>query len=147
MTEAKMKVPQTLFLLAADRDFRLLRGTAGSLDELEHRTADDFEDVYDRGTGSPGRNRAATVTFGTTELDDREERRRFARHAVAALEAHWSAGKAQRIALVAGPKMLGELRGALPKALAAHVSAELGKDLVKVAVHDLPSHFADVPGV
>ena len=144
-----MKAPQTLFLLAADRDFRLLHGTTLEVTEIAHRKADDFADVHDPFGSEAGRNHSGHVSFANQDRGgpEAEERRRLARHAIAALEAEWARGRAGRIVLVAGPKMLGELRDALPKGLAAHVVAELHKDLVKVAAHDLPAHLKDVPGV
>jgi protein required for attachment to host cells len=58
------------------------------------------------------------------------------------LAAEWAKGGYDRIVLVAGPKMLGEIRQDLPRALHAHIAAELHKDLVKIPLHDLPGHFA-----
>lgn len=144
-----MKAPLTLFLLAADRDFRLLHGTVSELTELVHRKADDFADVHNPFGSEAGRSHSGRVSFANQDRGgpETEERRRLARHAIAALEAEWARGRAERIVLAAGPKMLGELRDALPKALAAHVVAELHKDLVKVPAHDLPPHFDGVPGV
>ena len=149
LKEAEMKAPQTLFLLAADRDFRLLLGRKSDLAELAHRKADDFADVHNPFGSEPGRSHSAQVSFGNQErgVAEAEDRRRLARHAIAALEAEWARGRAQRVVLVAGPKMLGDLRDALPKALAEHVVAELHKDLVKVPVHELAAHFDEVPGV
>lgn len=144
-----MKAKQTLYLLAADRDFRLLLGAKSGLSEIAHRKADDFPDVENPFGAEAGRGHSGSVSYSTTDRGgpEVEERRRFARHAIAALEAEWAGVKADGIVIAAGPKMLGELRDALPKALAAHVVADLDKDLVKIALHDLPSHFEGLPGV
>jgi protein required for attachment to host cells len=152
-----MKLPQTLYLLAADRDYRLLRGAGVDLTEIVHRNADDFRDVEmgfpsERGRGQAGGGAGGAtggVSFGTSDPGGREaeDRRRLARHALSALEAEWAKGRADRIILAAGPKMLGELRDLLPKGLAGHVTADLAKDLIKIPLHDLPSHFKDVSGV
>jgi protein required for attachment to host cells len=76
-----------------------------------------------------------------------EERLRFARHIVAALQAEWNKSTHDRIIVAAGPKLLGALREAMPKALHAHVTAEVHKDLMKIPVHELPSHFKEVSQV
>lgn len=68
----------------------------------------------------------------------------YIHHIVDALAAEWASAKHDRIVIAAGPKLLGEVRAHLPKALQAHVAAELHKDLAKIPLHDLPSHFARV---
>lgn len=50
-------------------------------------------------------------------------------------------GDFDSLILVAPPQTLGELRSALDKPALSKVTAELGKDLTKVAVHDLSQHF------
>jgi protein required for attachment to host cells len=49
-----------------------------------------------------------------------------------------------RLVLVAEPRLLGELRGALDKHTAALVSATLDKDLLGVENRDLPRHLDGV---
>lgn len=144
-----MKARQTLFLFAADKDFRLVRGVRSGWSDVLHRTADAYPDVANPFNSELNRGHASGVSFGTTDrgAQEAEERRRFARHALSALEAQWALGKDDGIALVAGPKMLGTLRELMPKALAGKVVAELAKDLVRVPVHELPEHLADLPGV
>jgi len=68
----------------------------------------------------------------------------FAREMAQILDAAAERNAFDALVLVAPPKTLGELRAALGKGSRAKVSAELGKDLCNVAVHDLPSHLADV---
>ena len=46
--------------------------------------------------------------------------------------------------LVAPPKTLGELRNALDKSALSKISAELDKDLTKVAIHELPRHINNI---
>lgn len=144
-----MKAIQTLFLLAADQEFRLLRGQGDALHDLCHRHAADFPDVHDRFASEPSRGHTARVSYGTADrgAQEAEERRRLARHAVAALAEEWARAKDDRIVLVAGPKMLGTLRDLMPKALAGQVAADLAKDLVKVPARDLPDHLRSVPQV
>lgn len=144
-----MKTHQSLYLLAADQDFRLLRGLGQSLVEISHHRAADFPDVKDHFSFQQSRGHTSGVSFGVNDhgAHEVEERRRFARHAIAALKAEWAHAKDDRIILAAGPKMLGVLRDLMPKALAGKVAADLAKDLVKIPLHDLPSHFADLPTV
>ncbi len=144
-----MKAPRTLFLLAADQNFRLLHASASGLAELGQGKADDFPDVRDHFASQNSRGHTATVSYDVTDRGRHgdEERRRFGHHAAAALGAEWAKGGYDRIVISAGPKMLGVLRDALPRGLAAHVVAELTKDLIKTPLHDLPSHFEEVPGV
>ena len=77
------------------------------------------------------------------EPSDREdlERAAMARHAVEAVERFWSAAKADALVIAAGPKMLGALRDALPKALAGKVKAEFHKDLLKIPESELAQHL------
>ncbi|OZA16501.1 MAG: hypothetical protein B7Y02_03130 [Rhodobacterales bacterium 17-64-5] len=143
-----MKTLRTLYLLASEEDFRLLRTDEPQLKVLAHRKADDFADVAYRypseqshnhgGPGAPGFDTGATAN--KTE----QERIRFARHIVETLQDEWSTGNHDRIVIAAGPKLLGQLRDEMPAGLHAHVAAELHKDLMKIPLHDLSAHFADV---
>jgi protein required for attachment to host cells len=140
-----MKALQSLYLLASDQEFRLLRGQGVQLEEIGHRRAADFPDVAN--VYPAGKSQGRAIGANDRGGPDAEERRRFARHVVEALEAEWAKAKDDRIILVAGPKMLGVLRDLMPKALAGQVAVDLAKDLVKLPLQDLPSHLEDVPGV
>ncbi|MBI1171907.1 hypothetical protein GC209_10930 [bacterium] len=146
-----MKKLQTLYLVASDAGFRLVRTHEPDLIEISHQASSSFPDVaynYPSQTshshGGPG---AASFDTGATANRVEQERLRFARHIVAALEAEWGRGTYDRIVIAAGPKMLGELRAALPKALHPLVAAELHKDLMKIPLHDLPRHLVEVSDV
>lgn len=139
----------TLFCIADEAGFRLLRGKGGDLQEILSHKADDFDNVKHEFHGS-GRNRAggAHTGFGHDTTSNAEiERPRLAKHVVAALQTEWEKGTADRIVLAAGPKMLGALRNALPKSLAGNVAAELAKDLSDVSPQDLLQHMPDLPQV
>lgn len=142
-----MKPVVTLYCIADEGGFRLVRGQGAKMEELLTASAEAFDDVeYEFPKG--GRNRAGTASFGHETKSAAEiERPRLAKHVVRALEAEWSKGSADRIVLAAGPKMLGALRDALPGGLKAHVAAELPKDLSDVPVHVLADHFASVSKV
>lgn len=90
-------------------------------------------------TAAPG---GASFVVGN-EASDREAlgRAAMARHAVAAVERVWPVAKADALVIAAGPKMLGALRDALPKALAAKVTTELRKDLMNLPESELARHL------
>ena len=137
-----MKAADTLYCIADDHSFRLLRGNAGRMEPIHAAGSDDFADVS-KALTDPGRNRAGGIGFGhKTDRPIEIERPRLAKHIVAALEAEWRKGGAGRIVLVAAPKMLGALREAMPKALDAEISEEIDKDLSDVPDHALAGHLA-----
>ena len=146
--EFHMKTPQTLYLLASDHSFRLVHTHESGLVPLGGKSAEDFPDV-DYRFPAEKLNRGIGVYIQPTGPSKSAEpqRNRLAHHAIAALEAQWAKGGYDRIVLVAGPKMLGDLRHSLPKSLSGHVAGELHKDLVKMPLHDLPAHLAEVSGV
>lgn len=74
----------------------------------------------------------------------RHAERVFAQEVVAVLEDARQKNAFQRLVVVAPPKALGDLRSEFSDALRNRVIAELHKDLTKVAIHDLPSHLAEI---
>ncbi len=123
-----MKPVITLYLLVNDEDYRLIHTHGDGLAELSHGKAE---------------LRAAGVAHMTGHSPkEGAERVHLAKHAAKVLAAQWATDTYDRIVLAAGPKMLGEIRHDLPKALHAHIVAELHKDLLKVPLHDLAGHFA-----
>jgi len=137
-----MKTIPTLYMLAGEDGFRLLHDAGKGLAELLQAKADDFPDVAHDPGGERGRGHAAGVQFGGEGKSEAEiERPRLAKHAVAALAVEWGKGGYDGMVISAGPKMLGALRDAMPKSLQEKIAAELHKDLMKVSVHDLPSHL------
>lgn len=65
----------------------------------------------------------------------------FVRHVAAAVDQEHSERKFDELVLVAPPRVLGELRDQLSKAMAKVVANELQKDLTKVPDHELRSHL------
>lgn len=138
-----MKAADTLYCIADERGFRLLRGNAGKLEPIHAAGADDFPD-WSHTVREPGRNRSGGINFGNGGGDAAEiERPRLAKHIVAALEAEWKKGGAGRIVLAAGPKMLGALRKAMPKHLVQEITAEFDKDLSDVPEQKLLDHLVE----
>lgn len=138
-----MKAADTLYCIADERGFRLLRGNGGRMEAIHAAGADDFAD-WSHAISEPGRNRSGGINFGNGGGDAAEiERPRLAKHIVAALEAEWKKGGAGRIALAAGPKMLGALRKAMPKDLAREITQEFDKDLSDIPDHALAEHLEE----
>ena len=128
-----MRTEEILYLIVNDNAARLVRA-AGSLTEMRevgHVDRKTFADSH-RHTGS-----------SSSDHDERA-RHAFAKHVAAFAAAGWRAEGQPRVVMAAGAKVLGELRKALPKDLAAAVVNEQHKDLVGVPLHDLPSHFAHI---
>lgn len=144
-----MKPVVTLYCIADEAGFRLLRGMGSEMEELLNASADAFDDVnYEFSKGGRNRAGAGATSFGHDTRSAAEiERPRLAKHVVRALEAEWSKGGSERIVVAAGPKMLGALRDAMPGSLSGHIAAELSKDLSDIPAHALYSHFEGVTKV
>jgi protein required for attachment to host cells len=82
----------------------------------------------------------------------RHAERVFAQEVAAVLENALRRNEFHNLVVVAPPKALGDLRGKalgdlrgeFSDVLRNRVTAELNKDLTKVAIHDLPSHLAEI---
>ena len=122
-----MKPIVTLYLLVNDEDYRLIHSHEAGLVEITHSKAE-----------LPAIGPAHFSGDSTKEEIDRMQ---LAKHVAKALAAEWGKGIYDRIVISAGPKMLGEMRRDLPKSLHDHIAAELHKDLNKIPLHSLASHF------
>ncbi len=139
-----MKPVVTLYCIADEAGFRLLRGAGPRIEELLKASAEAFVDV-DHAFSHKGRNRSGrggAISFGHETKSAAEiERPRLAKHVVRALEAEWAKGTSDRIVLAAGPKMLGALRDAMPMDLARAITQEVAKDLSDIPDHALAAHL------
>jgi protein required for attachment to host cells len=131
--EDAMKPIVTLYLLVNDETYRLVHTHGEGLAEITHTKAELAA--------------AGVAHVGGSSPKEAAERAHLAKHVAKVLAAEWAKGAYDRIVIAAAAKMLGEIRHDLPKALHSHIAAELHKDLVKVPLHDLASHFAAVPAV
>lgn len=128
-------------LLRADADSRRLEPLA----EYPHEDgrAKPGELVSDR----PGRSFDSSRAGGRhamepdTELK-RAELRRFVHVLAGKLEHAIAEHDPDRLVVVAGPQLLGELRKALPEPVVARVTGEVGKDLGGLTVPQLTEHLA-----
>lgn len=137
-----MHMPITIYLIAAESGFALYQGER--LKDLTRIAQQSASGAPPRSGSSHGHTGPGGASFSVGhDASDSEalERAALAREAMATLDRVWSAAKADRIVIAAGPKMLGALRDALPKNLAAFVAAELPKDLLKIPEHDLARHL------
>lgn len=137
----------TLYLLTSEGEFSIYVGPEpDDLQKLAHRTAASLGDVertpFSEGSQSHSGPRGASFMVGDDARDrDALGRAAMARHAVEAVERLWPVAKADALVIAAGPKMLGALRDALPKALAAKVTVELHKDLLNLPESELAKHL------
>ena len=74
----------------------------------------------------------------------RFEKQQFAKSVAGMLDAEAGKGAFDRLVLVAPPRTLGDLRGALAAATRAKVTGEIDKDLTHLNDHDLPAHLEKV---
>lgn len=139
---------RTLILVANEKTARLFfnEGIGKGLVQCASLADEDFDDSDQSFDDRAGRGSAPFGT-GRHAIDPRQtereqERVAFAAHVVAATEKEWAKGY-DRLAIAAAPRMLGELRDALPAAMMAHLAVDLDKDLARVPLQDLPDHFAD----
>jgi len=145
-----MRPVATLVLLASEGEARLTenRKKGEGLIQIGFLSADDFADVDQGFTEAPGRMSAAPGMGGhafTPRESERDARRTaFAGHILEALTKAWDKGNHDRLIIAAPPRLLGELRDRISRPIAAALTADLPKDLVKVPLKDLPAHFNDI---
>lgn len=145
-----MAAVRTLVLVASEGEAKILENTGKGegLKEICAMRADDFPDVDQGFTEAPGHQTAAPGMGGhafTPRESEREARRTtFAGIILEGLEQVWNKGGHDRMIVAASPRLLGELRERMPKAMAEKVAADLPKDLLKIKLIDLPGHFKEV---
>jgi protein required for attachment to host cells len=94
----------------------------------------------EQGTDEPGRTFSSVghgrSSYEQTDWHNRSEEA-FLVQLAGRLDAAVSAGKAKSLIMVASPRALGMIRPAYSNALKGAVRTELGKDLVKMPVHEI----------
>ncbi|TCO71923.1 host attachment protein [Rhodovulum euryhalinum] len=141
-----MKPVRTLVLIANEKEARLLMndGAGKGLAELSHfdkATETRYADTPGRSQAAPG---AARHGYERPTSEREQNREAFARDVLKITGDAWAAGGYDRFVLSAPPAMLGALRDAMPADLGHALAFDLNKDLLGVAVADLPRHFEDV---
>lgn len=141
-----MKAIRTFVIVASDTTARFLENTGVGQGLREVEALDAAENVgY---SDMPGRSQASggTARHGFARPSDEEEHARnaFAKEVLQKAAARHGKVGFDRLVLCAPPKMLGALRAHLDGPLAAALTADLNKDLTKIDLADLPSHFSDI---
>ena len=99
------------------------------------------------GTDAPGRTSnsvgSARSAVEQTDWHDQSERT-FVVHLAQQLDSAITAGKAKSLIMVASPRALGMIRPAYSQTLKGAVRAEVGKDFVKMPVHEIERHLTAV---
>jgi protein required for attachment to host cells len=133
------------WVVVCDGAKALVLNNAGDAKFPNLKTLEVFEQedlpTRELGTDQPGRafSPAAHGMRGSVEQTDWHDQAekaflvKLAQH----LDGAVAAGKAKSIIVVASPRALGILRPAYSHALKGAVRAELGKDLVKMPVHEI----------
>lgn len=144
-------MPETLILVADAARARLFAARRNAPWQLVRafahpRSAMKGSDLI---TDRPGRLHQPTGDGHRSAADPRTDPKRvemqaFARELADALDTVVTARHAQRVALVAPPKFLGELREALHTPVRQVVSGSLDADLTGLAEHELPARLSDL---
>ena len=142
------KSARTWILVADGGRARILsaRGLDKGLDLVSEREAP-APKTSEIGADRPGRafESAASARHAYSTPDyHREREQAFLRDLARDLETSLKAGRFDRLVVVAPPTALGDLRKVLGSTVGPAVTAEINKDLTKVALHDLPAHLRDV---
>lgn len=144
-----MKAVTTLVVVANDKKARFLEnlGVGKGLAELSEIAASEFSDVETRYSDRPGRAQASAGSgvhaVERTTSEERQERQAFARHVLSRTGKLMQKGGYDRLAIAAAPRMLGELRDEMADELKNRLAFDLDKDLVKIPLIKLVSHFGE----
>ncbi len=92
------------------------------------------------GDGGKGARHAVTPKIDYHEF----AKERFAQEMAGMLDSAASQGVFDRLVLVAPPKVLGNLRGAMKNGARRKVTGELAKDLTHIPLRDLPGYLESV---
>jgi len=141
--------PRTWVLVADSARARALRW-AGRLAPLERVERFEFSYRHQHGrdmvSDRPGRTHESqgTTRHAIEPHSDpvREVEHRFAEHVARELMDRFTAHEFDRLVLVAGPTMLGDLRAALPAEIRKVVHGELVKDLTHLTNDQLREHLS-----
>lgn len=145
-----MKPVRTMIALANEQRLRLLmnEGRGQGLVELADRGREEFPEVETEYADRPGRGMGAGGVgrhgFQPHESEREQIRDRFAARLAEEIAAAFDKEGADKLVIAAAPRMLGELREELPETLRAQITAELDKDLLKVPLAELDSHFEGI---
>lgn len=121
------------------QSLRLLEEVAHQAGRLKDRQVSSDRPGRGRDSRGPGSH-----SLGAESSAHDHDAVSFARHIAELLATGRITKRFQRLVLVAEPRFLGLVRGALDHVTAASVTATLGKDLAHVATADLSAHLKSV---
>lgn len=146
-----MKATTTWFLIADGARARIVVNEGpgkGLRAAMDHEFAASHAPSRDWGSDKPGRtgSGAGGARHAVQPKTDFHEfaKERFATEMAGLLDAAATDGAFDRLVLVAPPKVLGNLRGAMRNGAQKKVTGELAKDLTHVPVRDLAGHLENV---
>ncbi len=125
------------------------RGRGTGLSEIERADSESArEPTRELGTDRPGRSfdsvGAGSHAMASPTDWHRFEKTKFAREMAAIINQAALANGFDRLVIAAPPRVLGDLRQALRPQAAKKITGEIGKDLTRIAVHDLGHHLGGV---
>jgi protein required for attachment to host cells len=134
-------------LLEQDRKSRRFHPTAEQ--EFFGTTAQSKEIASDRpgrSFDSAARGQPGDLAHGRHAMEPRTDPQRYAEYAFARdladhLEKAANEHRFDHLVVVAAPKVLGDLRGLLPKTVQGKIVAEVDKDLTKIPTRELGKHL------
>ena len=125
------------------------RGRGTGLSEIDSaESIDAREPTRELGSDRPGRS-FDSVGGGRHAMASptdwhRFEKTRFAKEMAAIINQAALKDGFDRLVIAAPPRVLGDLRQALRPQATKKISGEIGKDLTRVAIHDLGTHLGDI---
>ncbi|HEY9081063.1 host attachment protein [Magnetovibrio sp.] len=146
-----MKARKTWILVADGARARIVQCDGpgkGLALAMSHDFAASHAPTRDFGTDKPGRSQGGGVGAHHA-VEPKVDWHTYEKHLFAAemaktLEQAHSHRAFDDLVLVAPPKTLGDLRKALDGKLEGSITAELGKDLTHLTIHELGDHLEDV---
>lgn len=146
---SKLKIPHDAFVFVGDGRKALFLRNEGDEKFPNLKTESVFEDenplTHEQGSERPGRVSKAEQSGQRSAVEPVDwhhlEEHRFAKKVAATMEEMMRTRKIPALIIVAPPKTLADLRGALHGDVKARVIAEINKDLTKHPVGEIEKHL------
>ena len=145
----KLKIPHEAFVIVGDGRKAIFLRNEGDEKfpnlKVEQVFEDDNPPTRDQGSDRPGHlgkvlGSCRRSAFETSDWHDLGEHR-FAKTVAAAIEQLVRSRKASALVIVAPPRTLADIRGALHADVASCVIAEINKDLTRHPVGEIEKHL------
>lgn len=145
---SQLNIPHNAFVFVGDGRKALLLRNEGDEKVMNLKTEGVFEDVnpptHEQGSERPGRlSKSISGPRSAVEPVDWHhiEEHRFAGTVAAAIEKVVRERKVPALVVVAPPRTLADLRGALHADVRARIVAEINKDLTRHPIWDIERHL------